>query len=316
MKRLIIAFLISIISITFSGCTNDKVSDPSLKESNNEIKNKKEDVPHALEVTVTKDDYDLIKPNESSENETNNVSPITPREETTTISLNDQKFGWGFRKGSNGSLPDPGKEYSELLSKYNGYYLGDTSKKVVYLTFDNGYENGYTSKILDTLKENNVQATFFVTKPYITGQKDLVKRMVNEGHIVGNHSTTHPSMPSIQDINKFKWELETLSEAYKSVTGQEMKKYFRPPMGEFSERSLYYTKQLGYKSILWSFAYNDWDPNSQPSREFALKNIKDNMHNGEIFLLHSVSKTNCEILDEAIKYWKSQGYEIKSLDDL
>lgn len=326
MKKHLTLFLIIIIAFVISACNNTNIFNSSPMKLNNEIENKKEDLHEALEVYASKTDVNADKKNKTTENtdtdksanNTNNTSTTDePSTNTpTNITLDDQKYGWGFRRGSNGSLPDPGNKYSTLISKYDGCYLGDTSKKVLYITFDNGYENGYTSKILDILKENNVKAAFFVTTSYAKENKDLIIRMVNEGHIVGNHSTTHPSMPSIQDFNKFKYELYTLAETYKNITGKDMKKFFRPPMGEFSERSMYYTKQLGYKSIFWSFAYNDWDPNNQPSTDAAIKTIKDNMHNGEIFLLHAVSKTNTDILDQMIKYWKNQGYEIKTLDNL
>lgn len=312
MKRIFISILISLLCFSLSSCTYNNPLNSPPKESDNEIKNKRGNSPPALEVNITKNTPISLKKTENQEYTDVETTP----EKVTTVSLSDKKYGWGFRRGSNGSFPDPGTEYSTLLSKYNGYYIGDKCKKFLYLTFDNGYENGFTPKILDTLKDNNVQATFFVTNPYLKENPDLIKRMVNEGHIVGNHSTTHPSMPSIQNFTKFKYQLETIAETYKNITGEPMKKFFRPPMGEFSERSLYYTKELGYKSIFWSFAYDDWNPNSQPSKEQAIKNIKKNMHNGEIFLLHSVSKTNCEILDQIIKYWKSEGYEIKSIEDL
>ncbi|MHC1682344.1 MAG: delta-lactam-biosynthetic de-N-acetylase [Clostridiaceae bacterium] len=306
MKKFLISFLITILSFTFISCNKDNSID--------KLNNKKGDTPQALEVNTSND---AIKSNE--ENKKSHAKSISDEEAeilSKQASLSNKTCGWGFERGLNGSLPNPGKEYSNLLSKYDGYYHGDTTKKVLYLTFDSGYENGNTSKILDILKENDVKATFFVTTPYVKKNKELILRMVEEGHIVGNHTTTHPSMPSIKEFSKFKYEFEALEKLYKEVTNKEMKKFFRPPMGQFSESTLYKTKKLGYKSIFWSFAYSDWDQDHQPSKEAAIKIIKDNMHNGEILLLHSVSKTNTEILDEMIKYWKEEGYEIKSLEDL
>lgn len=247
---------------------------------------------------------------------TNQTDKTTTDKNTDVLNLKRTEFGWGLKRGINGSIPDPGAAANTLLSKHSGYYVGDTKSKVIYLTFDSGYENGNTSKILDILKNNNVQAAFFLTNPFINEQKSLVKRMVDEGHIVGNHTATHPSMAQIFDFNRFKGELSAVEKSYNSLTGKDIPKFFRPPMGKYSELSLYFTEKLGYKSIFWSFAYADWDQNKQPSKEYAINMIKKNTHNGGIFLLHSVSKTNAEILDEVLKYWKSEGYELKTLNDL
>ncbi|MCX7950650.1 MAG: delta-lactam-biosynthetic de-N-acetylase, partial [Clostridiales bacterium] len=205
----------------------------------------------------------------------------------------------------------------ELFKKYNAYYLGDITKKEIYLTFDEGYENGYTAKILDILKEQNVKAAFFVTRPYIRQNKELIKRMVEEGHIVANHSSTHPSMPQkAVDFEKFKKEFEDTEAAFKEITGQDMPKFFRPPMGKYSEKSLYYTQKLGYKTIFWSFAHKDWIVDDQPPVETTIQRVIDRSHNGEIMLLHAVSKSNTEALSTIIKTLKEQGYEFKPLTDL
>ncbi|CDF57768.1 delta-lactam-biosynthetic de-N-acetylase [Thermobrachium celere] len=209
------------------------------------------------------------------------------------------------------------KEIVELFKKYDAYYLGDTSKKEIYLTFDEGYENGYTSKILDILKEKNVKAAFFVTRPYILQNKELIKRMVEEGHIVANHSSTHPSMPQkALDFEKFKKEFEDTEIAFKEVTGQDMPKFFRPPMGKYSELSLYYTQKLGYKTIFWSFAHKDWLVNEQPPVETTIQRVLDRCHNGEIMLLHAVSKSNTEALPTIIDKLQEMGYEFKPLTAL
>lgn len=204
----------------------------------------------------------------------------------------------------------------EWLKKYNGYYTGDTNNKYIYLTFDEGYENGYTAKILDILKSNNVKAAFFVTVPYIKSNKELVKRMADEGNLVCNHSNTHPSMAAVTNEEKFKWELTSTEEAYKEATGYNMSKFFRPPMGRYSELSLNYTNKLGYKTIFWSLAYKDWLKDNQPNPEQAKSLILKRTHPGGIYLLHAVSKTNTDILDSLIKEWKSRGYEFKTLNDL
>ena len=184
------------------------------------------------------------------------------------------------------------------------------------MTFDAGYENGYTNLLLDTLKKHNAPANFFVVESYIRNNPDLVKRMVNEGHLVCNHSKSHVSMASIDDLDKFKKEIVSVADAYKDVTGKEMPKYFRPPMGKFSKRSLKYTQDLGYSTIFWSFAYVDWYDSNQPSHEEAKKKIYSRTHPGAIVLLHSNSQTNAEILDEVLTHWEQEGYTIKSLDYL
>lgn len=232
-------------------------------------------------------------------------------------SLDKGEKNWFFKPQKNGLPSEEPEDIKKLIKKYSAYYLGDTSKKVLYLTFDEGYENGYTPKILDILKNNNVKAAFFVTTPYIKDNKDLIKRMKNEGHLVCNHTAKHPSMAQrAKNPDEFKKEFTITENAYKDVTGCDMPKFFRPPMGKYSELSLFYTKKLGYKTIFWSFAYNDWNRDSQPSPEFAKQKILSHTHNGSIVLLHAVSKTNTEILDTVIKSWKDKGYSLQSLDKL
>ena len=230
--------------------------------------------------------------------------------------LSTKEYSWYFLPSDNETPSRAEGKSIELLQKYNGYYLGDTSHKYIYLTFDEGYENGYTEKILDTLKSNNVKAAFFVTVPYIKSNVNLVKRMAEEGNLVCNHSNTHSSMASITDEEKFKWEIASTEEIYKEATGHTMSKFFRPPMGKYSELSLYYTKKLGYKTIFWSLAHKDWLKNNQPEAEKAKNLLLKRTHPGGIYLLHAVSKTNCKILDSLIKDWKAKGYEFKTLDDL
>lgn len=223
--------------------------------------------------------------------------------------LDNTKVDWWLVRGKNHTIPRVNDTNKFDFKTYDAYYVGDTSRSVLYLTFDEGYEKGYTSSILDTLKANNVPAIFFVTYPYLDRNPDLIKRMVDEGHIVANHSNHHPSMPKYtEDENKFNRELFDVEEKYKEITGKEMIKLFRPPMGHYSQKSLAMTKNLGYKTIFWSFAYSDYNVDKQPSHESAKKIIFDNLHNGSIMLLHAVSKTNTEILDEFIKEAQKQGY--------
>ncbi len=233
---------------------------------------------------------------------------------SSTLSTTEKS--WHFVPKNDGTPSGAARDSGNFLEKYNGSFLGDTSKKEIYLTFDEGYENGYTSKILDILKANNVKAAFFVTTPYIKSEEALIKRMVAEGHLVCNHSTTHPSMASITDEDKFNNELITCQNTFETLTGTKMPRFFRPPMGKYSELSLYRTQQLGYKTIFWSFAYVDWFQDKQPREEYARKIIMQRTHNGGIFLLHAVSVTNTNVLDYIIKQWKDHGFELKTLDEL
>ena len=232
---------------------------------------------------------------------------------TSSSTLSNKKIGWGIRNGNNHEQPDVGSSNRELIENYNGICLGNKEQKYVYLTFDLGYEGGYTENILDALKENNVNATFFITAHYVNTASDIVQRMIDEGHIIGNHTVNHKSMPDISD-EEIKTEVMTLHQSIYEKFGYEMK-YIRPPKGEFSERTLSISESLGYKNVMWSFAYVDWDDNKQPSKETAMEKIISNLHNGEIMLLHATSKTNSEIMRDTIKKVKEEGYEFRSIDD-
>lgn len=237
----------------------------------------------------------------------------TSAEPSNIQNLSNSKIGWGIKRSDNHEQPDVGTKNKEIMDKYNGIYMGNKEKKIVYLTFDLGYEAGYTSKILEILKNNNVKATFFITAHYVNTQPDLVKQMINEGHIVGNHTVNHKSMPScsLETINK---EVMNLHFAISEKFGYEMK-FIRPPKGEYSERTVAYTNTLGYKTVMWSFAYDDWDENKQGREEYGRKKILENVHNGEIMLLHATSKDNANILDDVVKQIKHMGYEFKNIDE-
>ena len=238
------------------------------------------------------------------------------REETILTSsqeLSNKKIGWGIKRNDNHEQPDLGKANKEILEKNNGIAMGNNTDKYIYLTFDEGYEAGYTPQILSTLKDNNVKATFFITAHYLNTQSELVKQMIDEGHIVGNHTVNHKSMPSLTE-EQINTEVMDLHKAIYEKFQYEMK-YIRPPMGEFSEKSINVTNSLGYKTVMWSFAYEDWNEDKQPDENQAKKKILDNVHNGEIMLLHGNSKTNTNILGDIIKEIKNMGYEFKSLDE-
>lgn len=229
------------------------------------------------------------------------------------IELSNQKIEWGIKRGENHEQPDLGAKNKELIEQYNGLAMGNSNDKYIYMTFDLGYEAGYTNTILDILKANDVKAAFFITAHYVNTSSDIVQRMIDEGHIVGNHTVNHKSMPSLTE-DEIKEELMNLHTAIYEKFNYEMT-YMRPPKGEYSEKSLDVTTKLGYIPVMWSFAYADWDEKAQPSQEAGIKKIIENTHNGEIMLLHATSKTNMEILDTVIKQIKEMGYEFKSLDE-
>jgi len=222
--------------------------------------------------------------------------------------------GWGLKKNK-GEKPDISQEAAQMFRKYNTFYMDENGGKVLYLTFDEGYENGYTAQILDVLKECEVPAAFFVTGPYIKNETALIERMISEGHIVGNHTVNHPNLPGLVSAEKMAQELCALNERFLTQYGVPLK-YMRPPEGVFSERLLKVADTLGYKTIFWSFAYKDWDPKTQKGEAYAFREITPYIHDGAILLLHAVSKDNADSLKSVITYAKQQGYEFKSLDEL
>ena len=222
---------------------------------------------------------------------------------------------WGLSFPSSGSAPN-GPTSRETLRQYDAAYVGDPDEKILYLTFDAGYENGHTATILDTLKKHNVKAAFFLVGNYLQKNADLVRRMVEEGHIVGNHTMTHPDMSAITEKAAFQAELEGLETLFKEVTGKNLPKYYRPPQGIYSEDNLKLAQELGYQTVFWSLAYKDWDNNKQPTAEYALGKLIPRTHNGAVILLHSTSQTNAEILDELLTRWESEGYRFGTLEEL
>lgn len=241
------------------------------------------------------------------------LSNSKTKDVNSNVNLSNKKIGWGIKRNNNHQQPDLGGTNKELIEKYNGISIGGKDSKNVYLTFDAGYEAGYTEKILEVLKQNDVKATFFLTAHYINSKPELVKRMIDEGHIIGNHTVNHKSMPEI-DNETIKKEVMGLHTAVYEKFGYEMK-YIRPPKGEYSERTLEFTNTLGYTSVMWSFAYDDWEEQKQGRENYGKEKILNNIHNGAVILLHSTSKDNANILDECIKEIKKMGYEFKSIEE-
>ena len=223
---------------------------------------------------------------------------------------------WGLGGfGENGEKP-AGNVSAEELKKYDAYYLDESDEKVIYLTFDAGYENGNTEPILDALKKHNVSATFFVVGHYLESSPELVKRMLAEGHTVGNHTYTHPDMSAISSMEAFQKEMEDVEKKYEEITGEKMVKYYRPPQGKYSMENLKMAQELGYKTFFWSLAYVDWYQDNQPTRDEAFEKLIGRIHPGSIVLLHSTSSTNGEILDELLGKWEEMGYRFGTLSEL
>ena len=222
---------------------------------------------------------------------------------------------WGLSFRQEGYAPI-GPASARELARYDGAYLGDTTKKVIYLTFDAGYENGCTGKILDILQKHQVPAAFFLVGNYMKTNPDLVRRMVSEGHIVGNHTMSHPDMSKISDEASFRKELEGLETLYREITGQEMPKYYRPPQGIYSKTNLEMAQKLGYKTVFWSLAYVDWNNDAQPTAEYAFSKLLPRIHSGAVVLLHSTSQTNAAILDELLTKWEQMGYTFAPISEL
>ncbi len=222
---------------------------------------------------------------------------------------------WGLGFGGGGQKPT-GNAAAEELKKYNAYFCGEGQEKVIYLTFDCGYENGNTEPILDALKKHNAPATFFVVGHFLESAPEIVKRMVEDGHSVGNHTYHHPDMSKISDKSSFQKEMDDVKELFKEITGTEMAMYYRPPQGKYSTSNLEMAKEAGYATFFWSLAYVDWNQDDQPSHEEAFKKLMGRIHPGAIVLLHSTSKTNGEILDELLTKWEEMGYTFSPLSDL
>ena len=222
---------------------------------------------------------------------------------------------WGLSFQQEGAAP-VGNAGTRQLRPLDAAYLGNPEEKVIYLTFDVGYENGNTEKILDALKSHNAKGAFFLVGNFVRDHGDLVRRMAQEGHIVGNHTMHHPDMSEISDLTSFQKELQGVEELYEQATGKKLDKYYRPPRGVFSEENLKMAQELGYKTVFWSLAYVDWKQDDQPTREEAFGKLIPRIHNGAVVLLHQTSSTNGEIMDELLTRWESMGYRFGSIEEL
>lgn len=233
-----------------------------------------------------------------------------------TSAISTKAFDFGFKKSTRGEAASIEQEgFKSILQKHGAIFLGDTSKKELYLTFNNGYENGQTAKILDILKEKKVPAAFFVTGHYAKEQPDLIKRMIDEGHLVGNHSWSHPNMTRIT-TESIKKELDQVKYAVAEITGQQDMPFARPPSGTFNEQVLACSKELGYTNVFWSIAYRDWDANAIRGARYAHDQVISQLHPGAVIMLHTVLRDNAEAMPSIIDSARELGYEFKSLDQL
>lgn len=235
----------------------------------------------------------------------------------STYAVVPQADNWGLGFGESGSEQQPtGNATPDELKAHDAYFVGGSEEKVIYLTFDCGYENGNTENILNALKKHNAKATFFLVGHFLESSPELVKKMLADGHAVGNHTYHHPDMSAISTMESFRKEMEDNAALFKQITGEEMAKYYRPPQGKYSMANLDMAKELGYHTFFWSLAYVDWYEDQQPSHEEAFEKLTGRIHPGAIVLLHNTSKTNGEILDELLTKWEEMGYTFQPLSHL
>lgn len=239
------------------------------------------------------------------------------KDEVEVLRIAGEVDNWGLGFGESGKELQPtGNVSAEELEKLDAYYIGSDAQKVIYLTFDCGYENGNTEAILDALKKHNAPATFFVVGHFLESAPELVKRMTEEGHVVGNHTYHHPDLSAISEMDSFQKELEDVEKLYEEITGEEMTKYYRPPQGKYSKENLAMAKELGYRTFFWSLAYVDWNTDAQPTEEEAFSKLIGRIHPGAVVLLHNTSSTNGKILDELLGRWEEMGYTFAPLSGL
>lgn len=330
MKKLLNIILILILSLNLSACgtskatygSNNETKVEALPQVANEDEKRNNESSNEDEAAISHADIYAKQQQNSNKTEVKdnnlnteaasqqNPKPVAAKpvqQQPKAPQLDTRYNEWGNIRNSNHTTPGIPSIIKPWVGKYNAIFIGDTSRKIIYFTFDAGGETGYANQIMDVLNKHGIKATFFVTLPYITKNPDIVRRMVNEGHAVANHTVNHLGLPNLSE-EQIKQEYEGVEKEFAKVTGLSMMKCVRPPMGAYSEKSLWVTKQLGYKTVFWSIAYRDYDINNQPSRDEAMSIIKNNHHNGAILLLHLASKTNADTLDEMISFLKSQGY--------
>jgi peptidoglycan-N-acetylmuramic acid deacetylase len=299
MNKLSVFLLIILLIVLPAGCKDYKPVNPAVNQdstSNNQKPIK--DAPSPAEPVTTPEpagDKDASHP-------------------TTIVTEPDREsYSWYFHPNSNHEIPAVSTDVQAMLADYDAFYVLPNNENKIYLTFDEGYENGFTGRILDILKANNVRAAFFITGHYLKTQPELIKRMKNEGHLVCNHTANHPDLSTVSR-DKFEQEINSLEDEYRQLTNLEMDKYLRPPMGIYSPGSLSYGREMGYRVVFWSMAFKDWDITAQPGAEFSYQYVINNIHPGAVILLHAVSQSNTEALDRIIKDLLAAGYKFATFD--
>ncbi|MEA4924974.1 MAG: delta-lactam-biosynthetic de-N-acetylase [Syntrophomonadaceae bacterium] len=235
------------------------------------------------------------------------TTPVAENPDSQPPAAAAKSWSWWFTRNTQHQIPAANQDTVQLIAENNAFYVIPNNNKKIYLTFDAGYELGYTAKILDILERQQVKAAFFITGQYIKTQPDLVKRMQSSGHLVCNHTWNHPDLATVSQ-ETFNQEIKSLEQRFTELTGAPMDHYLRPPMGNYSENSLKWANELGYKTVFWSIAFMDWDPNKQPGAEFSYKHVLANIHPGAVILLHAISQSDTEALDRIISDLRAQGY--------
>ena len=326
MKKIICILTVLVLCFSFASCggntDNQKIATSSAEDTT--VTDNLIDTPEIIGSTVINEeniatDSKMIITGTPDLQSKSGFAPLP--EISYKASDPDNSKGLSVRKLSHSHGPASGGkahhtvlEVQKTFEKYNAFTVDTSGEKVLYLTFDCGYEHeNLTSRVLDILKEKDVTATFFCTLDHIKKENDLIARMINEGHIVGNHSTTHPSFASISRTKMAKEIEET--ENYLRTNFGYVAKYFRFPAGEYNESALELISSLGYSSVFWSVAYDDWDTSKVRGKDYAIEKVMSRLHPGAVILLHSVSKDNAEALGEIIDKARAQGYRFESIDN-
>ena len=320
-KQFIILLFAAILTVILTGCGSTKNKEVTTT-INSDTKSQENNVSFA---EISKSNNTTAPENIQDDSKESETNPSTENAEAadTTAENNSpaprnplvlQSEDWGLNFVEEGSQPKGNADAADLAA-YNAYFVGSNNEKVIYLTFDCGYENGNTEPILDALKKHNVTATFFVVGHYLESAPELVKRMVADGHFVGNHTYHHLDMSSISSKESFEKEMKDVEDKFQEITGTQLTRFYRPPQGKYNTKNLEMAKEMGYHTFFWSLAYVDWYQDKQPSKEEAFKKLLGRIHPGAIVLLHSTSKTNGEILDELLTKWEEMGYTFRTLED-
>lgn len=315
MKKAVVTMLLIIAGI-LAGCgaRGDGMNEDRELQAGQESQS----LPEAGDADVSAPDVESEKDSSGgadANNITSQAESMPEKPEPFVDKLTPEALGWGLSFGESGTQP-VGNASPEELKQYDAYFMGGEDEKVIYLTFDCGYENGNTEPILDALKKHNAPATFFVVGHYLETEPDLVKRMVEDGHAVGSHTYHHPDVNTLPDLPAFQKEMDDVAELFTQITDEKLSMYYRPPEGKCGITNLEMAQELGYSTILWSLAYVDWDAEHQPSHKDALEKLTARIHPGAVVLLHNTSKTNGEILDELLTAWEDMGYSFMPLSNL